>query len=280
VTSGERAEDAIRPGGHGYHPKVTAYFERLDDSTFRATPEVGGAWDPQEQHIAPALGLLTHTVERAFAERLADGLQLGRLSFDILGTIPIEVVELEARVLRPGRTVELVEARLSHNGRAAATLRAWLMARRDTEELAGDAFDRMPDRDDLEEWRGFDLWPGRFVRTVDIRGRRLGQGRAQSWLRPRVPLLEGEPISPTVRLLSILDIANGITPRFAPQAVLFPNIDLTAHLFAQPQGEWLGFDTTVAYGRGGLGLTHTVLHDETGPIGTSVQGLTVRERPE
>lgn len=257
---------------------VTAYFERLDDSTYRATPAVGGAWDPREQHIAPALGLLTHTVERAFAGRLADGLQLGRLSFDILGTIPIEEVELEAHVLRPGRTVELVEARLSHGGRAAATLRAWLMARHDTEELAGDAFQRMPARDGLEEWRGLDQWPGEFVHTVDIRGRRLGQGHAQVWLRPRVPLLEDEPISPTVRLLSILDIANGITPRFAPQAVLFPNIDLTAHLLTQPRGEWLGFDTSVAYGAGGLGLTHTVLYDETGPVGTSVQGLTVRER--
>ena len=92
-------------------------------------------------------------------------------------------------------------------------------------------------------------------------------------------ILEGEDVSPTVRLLGILDIANGITPRFAPEAVLFPNIDLTAHLFAQPTGEWLGFDTTVAYGVSGLGATHTVLHDENGVIGTAVQGLTVRPRP-
>lgn len=258
---------------------VTAYFERLDESHFRATEAVGGAWNPQEQHIAPALGLLTHTVEGAFAHRLEAGLQLGRLSFDILGVLPIDIVELDTRVLRPGRTVELVEATLSHGGRPAATLRAWLMARHETSDLAGDAFDPMPALDELEEWRGFDAWPGEFVRTVDVRGRRLGQGRAQAWLRPRVPLLEGEPVSATGRLLSILDISNGITPRFDPQAVLFPNIDLTAHLFAEPHGEWLGFDTTVAYGTGGLGVTHTVLHDRNGAIGTSTQGLTVRARP-
>jgi len=255
---------------------VTAYFERLDDSRFRATESVGGAWNPREQHIAPALGLLTHTVEQAFAGRLADGLQLARLSFDILGVLPIEVVEVEARVLRPGRTVELVEATLSHGGRPAVTLRAWLVARHDTDELAGDAFPPMPAVDELDEWMGFDEWPGEFVRTVDVRGRRLAQGRAQAWLRPRIPLLAGEAISPTARLLSILDIANGITPRFAPQHVLFPNVDLTAHLFAVPHGEWLGFDTAVAYGTDGLGLTHTVLHDDRGPIGTSVQSLTVR----
>lgn len=258
---------------------MAGYFERLDDARFRATPAVGGAWDPDEQHIAPALGLLTHVVERTFAGRLADGLQLGRLSFDILGTMPIDVVEVETHVLRPGRTVELVEARMSHGGRAAVTLRAWLMARHDTEALAGDAFAPMAGVDEVEDWSGFNVWPGEFVRTVDVRGRRLGQGRAQVWLRPRVALVEGEDVSPTVRLLSILDIANGITPRFAPEAVLFPNIDLTAHLFAQPTGEWLGFDTTVAYGVSGLGATHTVLHDENGVIGTAVQGLTVRPRP-
>lgn len=272
-----RGGDAVRRDR--YDPRVAAYFERLDDTRFRATAAVGGAWDPDEQHIAPALGLLTHVIERTFAARLADGLQLGRLSFDILGTMPIDVVEIETRMLRPGRTVELVEASMRHAGRAAVTLRAWLMARHDTQALAGDAFEPMAGVDEVEDWSGFDAWPGEFVRTVDVRGRRLGQGRAQVWLRPRVALLETEDVSPTGRLLSILDIANGITPRFAPQAVLFPNIDLTAHLFAQPRGEWLGFDTTVAYGSTGLGATHTVLHDENGVIGTSVQGLTVRERP-
>ncbi len=274
----------VRCGARGetagsYDSIVTAYFERVDDTRFRATPAVGGAWDPREQHIAPALGLLTHAVELALDERLAAGLQLGRLSFDILGTMPIDVVEVETRVLRPGRTVELAEARMSHGGRAAVTLRAWLLARHDTGALAGDAFAPMPRPEELDEWRGLDDWPGEFVRTVDARGRRLGQGRAQVWVRPSVPLLEHEPISPTVRLLSVLDIANGVTPRMPPQTVLFPNVDLTAHLIAQPHGEWLGFDTTVAYGSGGLGITHSVLHDVHGVVGTCAQSLTVRPRP-
>src|SRR5580765_5755364 len=31
------------------------YFERVGESAFRATGHVGGAWDPDEQHVAPAL---------------------------------------------------------------------------------------------------------------------------------------------------------------------------------------------------------------------------------
>jgi hypothetical protein len=61
--------------------------------------------------------------------------------------------------------------------------------------------------------------------------------------------------------------------------VAFPNVDLTAHLFRAPRGEWLGFDTTVTFSADGLGLTSTVLHDVHGPIGTMAQMLTVRPTP-
>ena len=40
------------------------YFERLGDSSFRATEYTLGAWSPAEQHIAPSLGLLAHVIER------------------------------------------------------------------------------------------------------------------------------------------------------------------------------------------------------------------------
>jgi hypothetical protein len=69
-----------------------------------------------------------------------------------------------------------------------------------------------------------------------------------------------------------------MTVRAAPGEVLFPNVDLTAHFFDQPRGEWLGLDTTVSFGPGGVGLTTSVVHDVRGPIGTSSQSLTVRPR--
>ena len=74
----------------------------------------------------------------------------------------------------------------------------------------------------------------------------------------------------------MFDIANGMAVRAAPTAVAFPNLDLTAHLFATPRGEWLGFDTSVSFGADGLGLTSSTIYDETGPIGTLAQILTIR----
>lgn len=37
--------------------------------------------------------------------------------------------------------------------------------------------------------------------------------------------------------IELLDIANGLAVRAEPAEVSFPNIDLTAHLFAEPSGD-------------------------------------------
>jgi hypothetical protein len=94
-----------------------------------------------------------------------------------------------------------------------------------------------------------------------------------------VSLVAGEEVSGLAAAAGLFDIANGMTVRANPLEVAFPNVDLTAHLFRPPSGEWVGFDTTVSFGPGGLGLTSSVLHDTDGPTGTLSQVLTVRPRP-
>ena len=106
-----------------------AYFERLGPTRFRATEHTSGAWQVSEQHIAPALGLLAHCIERDRDARRPDGLIVGRLSYDILGTVPVGEVEVATRVLRPGRTIDLVEATMTYADRAIVRARAWLMAK-------------------------------------------------------------------------------------------------------------------------------------------------------
>ena len=254
-----------------------AYFERVGPSRFRATDLVGGAWDPAEQHVAPVMGLLTHLVETDHAARGGD-LRLVRLSFDVLGTLPVDVMDVEVDVLRPGRTVELVQVRLDHAGRPAILLRAWLARSYDARAVAGTPLAPIAPPDAMEPWDPGTTWPGRFVRSVQARRTLAGPGRSTCWLRTDVPLLAGEDVSATARALGLVDLANGVAVRAAPRDVAFPNLDLTAHLFDAPRGGWLGLDTSVSFGPDGLGLTHSTLHDAHGPIGTVEQCLTVRPR--
>jgi hypothetical protein len=56
---------------------------------------------------------------------LAPGPLAARMTVDILGAIPVDELELRSRMLRPGRSVELVEAALSAGGREVARAQAW-----------------------------------------------------------------------------------------------------------------------------------------------------------
>ncbi len=259
--------------------ETACYFEREGDAAFRATRYTEGAWNPAEQHIAPALGLIGHAIEADMAARRGgDPLVISRVSYDILGVIPIGTMSVETAVLRPGRTIELVEARLSYDERPVVLARAWLLKAFDSEAIAGTAFSPMPGPDAFGPHEFDGTWGGLCVRTLQSRREPIGQGRARAWMRTPVALIGGESVSPTARVLGMVDFANGVTPRMGPEAALFPNVDLTVHLLRAPTGDWLGYDTSVTFDRGGIGLTHTILHDAAGPLGSVAQSLTVRPR--
>ncbi len=255
---------------------MDAYFERLDTATFRSSEHVGGAWDPDDMHVGPLFGLLAHLVELDRDSRRGDGLVIGRLSYDILGTIPLGEVSVTVEVLRPGRSVELVEARLAHAGREAIRLRAWLLATRDTGGIADAGLPALPAPDEVAVWRADESWPGGFIASLDVRRELRGPGDGFAWVRTSLPLVAGEIASPLGRVAGLMDVANGMTARVDPRRVAFPNLDLTAHFFVQPEGEWLGIQTVVSFGSDGAGLTRSVLHDVRGPIGALAQLLTLR----
>lgn len=255
-----------------------AYFRRLDARCFTPTDLVGGAWNVTEQHVAPAIGLLAHAIEVDARARRSDPLQLGRLSYDILGTIPLDTVEIDVHVIRPGRTIELVEARLSHGGRPAILLRAWLAQGYDTGAIAGNGFDPIPGPDSMVPWAGSQEWPGGFIASIDARRQSIAPGRAVGWIRTPHPLIADEAVSPLARAMGLVDTANGLAPLVSTTEAAFPNLDLTAHIFRTPAGEWLGYDVSVAFGADGIGVTHTILHDQDGAIGTVSQWLTIRPR--
>lgn len=259
-------------------PKTTtpsSYFIRESDREFTATEHVSGAWNPNEQHIAAPMGLLAHLIEQDHAQR-GGSLVISHVSYDILGVIPVATCEVDIKVIRPGRTIELVEATLSHDGRAALIARAWLLTDADTTAMAGTTIPPLSPRDTMIRWDYSNDWEGGFVRSFKAYKHEVEPGRAQGWLRSKVSLLAGEAVSNTASFLGLIDTANGLTPRVDPKLATFPNLDLTVTLFRQPRGPWVGYDTSVTFGENAVGLTHTFLHDGGGPVGVATQTLTIR----
>lgn len=256
-------------------PAPSAYFSRTATG-FRASALTAGAWSEAEQHIAPMAGLLVHEIERACA---GDGLAIGRFGMDILGVVEVADFEVSVEVVRPGRTISLVEARASRHGRTVVVARAWRMLAQDTSAVQGIEDDPLPSPDQLPRWDMAGIWRGGFIPTLDVRRDSDARpGRTTAWVRSTVDLLEGEEVSDLARWVGVVDTANGIAVRHSPEEWIFPNLDLTIHLHRLPTGPWTGFDTRVHFGADGVGLTDSVLHDEHGPVGRVAQVLTVRPR--
>ncbi|WP_212753783.1 thioesterase family protein [Nakamurella aerolata] len=275
------AGDAV---GAGDASSQLAYYRQVSESSadgvltasYQPTAVTEGAWASHEQHMAPASGLLAAVVERCSGR---DDLITSRLSFDILGVIHRRPFDVTARVVRPGRTIELVQAEMTSQGRTLVRVNAWRLVRSDTADLAGDDFPALPGPDEGGPWTGADYWGGGFINSLELRtlpGWRPGRGRA--WIRSDHPLIEGVAVSPLANLIRMTDSANGMAVRADPRELLFPNTDLTVHVFREPSGEWLGLDVSVTFGPSGIGLTSSVLHDVDGPFGTAAQSLTLRRR--
>lgn len=256
-----------------------SYFVRLDEHRYRPTPLTGGAWSTAEQHISPVNGLIVHAVERYCAERGPDGMAIGRIGVDILGVLGIEPFDLEVSVVRPGRTVELIEAVVTSAGRPAVRARVWRSIVQDTGRVAGGEAEPLWGPERLEPMELTGVWSGGYIGSLEVRPiGALKPGRAAAWVTTPARLVAGEPVSDLARLVGLVDTANGLCVRESPQEWLFPNLDLTVHMHRRPGGAWLGLDTTVVFGGAGQGVTSSVLHDEAGHFGYAQQVLTVRPR--
>lgn len=259
---------------------TAGYFERIDEHRYKPTAHASGAWNPDEIHFSPLGGLVVHALDRHLADHTDRGLVVSRLSFDILGRLALDECEIRVETVRPGRTIELLEAVVLISGRPVVRARAWLLAAGDTAAVAGGGDERLPAPEGLAPWPMASVWPGGYIASLDVRPVAPPQpGRTTAWISTGLDLVAGEEAGPLASYVALVDTANGIAVRESPTDWMFPNVDLTIHLHRLPAGGWTGLDTTVTFGPTGQGVTSSVLHDTNGPVGHAQQMLTVRPQP-
>ena len=249
---------------------------------YQPTKHAQGAWNEHEQHMAPATGVLTAELN-GYAPQ--DNMRIARISLDILGLIPLDDFTSTTRCIRPGKTIELIEAVMSSRGRDAIIARAWRLMTQDTSEIAGIEDQQSAHKpEDLSAWDGMKGWPGGFIESVRlVTDTQRRPGRGMIWITNDVEMVEGIPTDDLVHLLGMVDTANGVVPRvglgLSKLEWMFPNTDLQIHMHRAPRGRWLGIDAVQQYGDDGIGLTSAILHDTQGPFGRSEQILTIRPMP-
>jgi Thioesterase-like superfamily len=260
-----------------------AFFLPTDDpERFTATPHTEGPWGAGLQHAGPPSALVTRAVERA-PSSVEGETQIARLTVEILGAVPVEELTVRASVVRPGRSVELVEAEALAGGRAVLRARAWRIRSAPVElpPTAHRAPEPPPLRPAVETRFQDPMWRSGYLKAIEWRfvsGTFERSGPALVWARQRIPLVAGEEPSPTQRLVVLADSGNGLSRVLDVADWWFINTDLTLHLQRPPAGEWMCVRARTVLGDRGVGVAESLLYDAGGRVGRGAQALLVGPR--
>ena len=255
-----------------------AFYLPLGDGRYLSTEHTGGPWDPQFQHGGPPSALLARALE---AESPSWPATLARVSVDILGPVPVTELTLRSRVLRPGRSVDLVEAELVAGERAVVRAQAWRVRAAELDLPAHEeAHVPVPAFPDAETTLP-DGWRGGYMRAIEWRfvgGVWAGSGPATVWGRMRYPLVPEEEPTGLQRVLAVADSGSGVSSVLPFDGWLFINPELTVHVAAPARGEWICLDAQTTVDRTGFGLATSRLFDRDRLVARGAQSLLVGPR--
>lgn len=258
-----------------------AFYEPTGDR-FVSTDLTRGPWTPDAQHAGPPAALLGRAIERLDG---LEGFLVARITLEILRPVPIVPLTVEARLLRPGRSVQLAAASLSAEGVELMRATAWCIRLQAglLDRAVGEQPPAPPGPESGSRSAFFDGVPEIGYHTgmevTFIHGGFVELGPAVAWLRMAYPLVTGEEPSPLGRVLVAADSGNGISSTLDARRYLFVNTELTVHLTRYPEGDWIGMDAVTRIEPHGVGLARNKLFDRAGQIGDGHQALFVAPRP-
>jgi hypothetical protein len=241
----------------------------------------------------PAALLATLLTERAHS--IASSLRLTRLSVDFFGGLPVAEWETRIEVPRPGKRIALIEATAASGGRTAAVARGWFI---DANAAGGErplvhgsdpqADGEMPPLPEPPPIPG--PQPQRFFSGISSFGYGAATewrftsggfdhaGPAGAWCRPRIPLIEGQPLTGLQRMLILADAANGMSGDLPWTDWLFIPPGITVTILREVVSEWVHLAARTTLGTDGIGLCHGVLADTEGPVAVVSQPLLISRR--
>ena len=186
--------------------------------------------------------------------------------------------------MRPGRSVQMIEATLSGEEGPLMVARAWRI--RTSEISIPDDVATTPEAPPGPEEGGvpefFETAQSVGYHTAmewrSVRGGFREPGPATVWMRMGCQLVAGEEPTPLQRTLVAADVGNGISAVLDWRRFVFINVDLSVHLERMPEGEWVCVDAATLPQPSGIGTAESVLSDERGRIGRAAQALLIAER--
>jgi len=257
-----------------------------DGHRFVPQPIAAGPWDPGALHGGPPASLVGRLIldhEPGDASWF-----LARLSVELVRPVPMAPLEVAITVRRPGRRVQLLDAVVTApDGTEVLWARGLRLVQQDNG--LDESQVPQPQREPTPPPGSYPIWTSElalpwpaFSGAYEMRivhGTPFSEpGPAAVWSRLLLPLIDGEPIHPLDRVITLADFPNGFGNAVPFEQYVYINPDLTVSLHRLPAGEWVLLDAHMYARSTGHGSSVGVLVDELGPIGTASQSLLITAR--
>lgn len=266
-----------------------ALFEQSGDA-WLPSDLARGPWSPDALHGGPVAALLARGIERC---EPAPGAMVVRLTVELLRPVPVAPLSLEARLARAGRSVQHLDARLrvAASGQEVARARAVRIRTiaNPSADLAAPSSGPAPGGPGAPAppaegavghalVQGYTAFHNTGAELRFVEGGWGSLGPSRVWIRLAAPVTPDEEPSPLQRAAAAADFGNGVSAVVAMHEHLFINPDLTVYLERPPVGEWVCLEASTRLGTPGVGLAQSLLWDQRGVVGRSLQSLLIEAR--
>lgn len=204
-----------------------------------------------------------------------------RFTMEFMRPVPLAPLMVQARQIRPGRRIQLLEVRVDGPDGEVVRTTGLRIRRAATEVPADDAVPPEPGPEELapwtQSWSDIEAFHSHGVEIRPLRASSMSPGSV--WIRAKVPVLEGEELTPLQRAMAAADFPNGVSLRLDPSRYLSINPEVTVHLQREPEGDWVLLEARTFASPDGTGVAEGVLSDLRGRFGRSMQSLILEPRP-
>ncbi|MDX6742197.1 thioesterase family protein [Actinocorallia sp. A-T 12471] len=243
----------------------------VEGDVFFPGPHAVGPWGADMMNGRIVGGVLAHCLE----DRHGDpDLLPARLTVDLLRPLGMKQFTVRTSLVREGRRIKIADAEIVQDGTVGA--RASLVFLRRAPQPPGHVWrpdDPMraplPPAEPENNGHALFLWPHGHG-EVDPDNRMAvweGGARNSAWIRERIPLVQGAPLTPFVRAALAGDVTSPLTG-WGSAGLQYINADYTLALTRLPEGEDIGLQAVSHLSADGVATGTVTVYDGNGPIGT------------
>lgn len=263
------------------------YLPGESSNVYHSTPLANAGWYDEGQHGGAFASLVAGHVEMN-VPTLGE-MQTNRVTVEIFRVIPLVELRIETEVIREGKRIQSVEARV-FDPEATLLSKATIQRLRVADlplpaDAAPPALELPGPEEDFDEvgdaWgvgaSGKTMFHRHAMEVREVYGGFSEKGPGAVWMRLTKPIIAGRETTPLQRVVATGDFANGVSRALDYNEWVFMNPDLTIHVARYPKGEWVALEAESGYGELGRGVATGTLWDAYGWLGRSTQSLYLDE---